>query len=243
MVIKRAHTAANVAPAIRTLFDGFNAAYPNRSKVSDGIWPSAAHTAANPSSDHEAGNAGDLTDALGDGIYITREMARRLSEDVRCNYVIHERYIFHDGVAKAYSGSNPHTGHAHVSVWEDKRGDDSPWDIGEEADVLDYFIIPVVCETAETLAAAKAKCDSLGIKKDVCGNALYAHANKTKGEQLQAWVRITAGVGSLKGIPTNAESAAAMGLVKDVRLPSCDAIAADLATARDRIARAKVALG
>lgn len=249
--MRRAHTAENVAPAIKTLLAQIDAAYPARRRTteghdSDGIWPSPQHTAANPDSDHEAGNALDIDDDLsgvdGRPPMVTPAMARALSTHRACKYTIHDGRIYRGGSSAPYTGSNPHTGHVHISVWEDRRDDKTPWDLGEEEDVLDYYIIPIVCETEAHLAAAKARCAALGIKAVSCGNALYAHANKEKGEKLQAWVKATPGVGSLKGVPTTAETAAAMGVVKQVPIPSCGSLADDLAEAEAKIARAREAL-
>ncbi|MDZ4181163.1 MAG: hypothetical protein U1E29_18325 [Coriobacteriia bacterium] len=145
MVVKRSHISENVAPAIRVLLQQVNAAYPNRLKTtvghdSDGIWPSPSHTARNPNSDHEAGNALDIDDDLsgvdGDGAEVTPGMARRLSLHPSCHYTIHDGMKYYAGVACAYQGANPHEGHVHVSVYEDKRANPAPWQL--EAIVTDY---------------------------------------------------------------------------------------------------------
>ena len=136
MVVRRRHTAANVAPTLRVLRADVNAAYPARLRASagtdaDGIWPSAAHSKASPNSDHEAGNALDIDDDLSgrDGVapMVTPSMAKTLSLHPSCNYAIHDDMIYEDGVGRAYSGSNKHTGHIHVSVHESKRNDTSHW--------------------------------------------------------------------------------------------------------------------
>ena len=127
MVVKRSHTNANIAPAIWRLREQVNAAYPNRSKVSDGIWPSAAHTAANPNSDHEAGNALDITADLGDGQRV-KALYELLKGDRRLSYLIHDGLIWSaERGERAYTGSNPHRTHMHVSVKESRRDDASYW--------------------------------------------------------------------------------------------------------------------
>lgn len=126
MVVKRAHTTANVAPALRQLLAQVNAAYPKRSKASDGIWPSAAHTKASPNSDHEAGNALDLTDNLG-GMSITHGWLDPIRKDSRCRYVIHDGRIGDASGWRTYTGANPHKTHAHISVHESKRKDARAW--------------------------------------------------------------------------------------------------------------------
>lgn len=140
MVVKRTHTAENVAPAIRTLLAQVNAAYPNRLRTTaghdaDGIWPSAAHTAANPDSDHESGNAADIDDDLSGTQLppqVTPDFARRLSLHRACDYTIHDSRLWSNGLSYPYAGSNPHTGHVHVSVKELRRDDTTPWDIGDD---------------------------------------------------------------------------------------------------------------
>lgn len=127
MVVRRAHTTANVAPALRTLLDQVNAAYPKRSKASDGVWPSKAHTAASPNSDHEAGNALDITDNLGGGATVTHAWLDPIRRDPRVKYVIHDGRIGDAAGWRAYTGSNPHKTHAHVSVHESRRRDARAW--------------------------------------------------------------------------------------------------------------------
>ena len=103
MVVRRRHTSVNIAPAIKKLLAQINAAYPNRKKASDGIWPSAAHTRANPSSQHEAGNALDVTDSLGNGQVVDSIVqAIAKSNDSRLGKVIHNRRVFEHGVWRTY---------------------------------------------------------------------------------------------------------------------------------------------
>lgn len=138
MTIRRTHTAANVAPCLVTLQAQFDAAYPARRTTvagtdSEGIWPSKRHSQLNPNSDHEGGNAWDCDDDLsgvdGKPPEITPVMAALISTDPRCKYAIHDGRIYSDGVGKAYGGSNPHTGHLHVSVYDATRADARAWDI------------------------------------------------------------------------------------------------------------------
>ena len=77
------------APAAKAALAQATKRWPNRSKSSDGIVPSAAHTAANPRSDHEPGKAGychawDLTHDPGDGCdcdAISRKLAASFVSD------------------------------------------------------------------------------------------------------------------------------------------------------------------
>jgi len=115
------------APAAKALLEQATARWPARSKASDGIVPSAAHTAANPSSDHEPlapplppyCHAADLTHDPAHGCDCGRiAEALRVSRDRRIKYVIHDSRIFDakTWTWRAYSGSNPHEKHMHVSI-------------------------------------------------------------------------------------------------------------------------------
>lgn len=117
------------------------ALWPNRNKASDGTCASQAHSQQNPSSDHEPNENGealafDLTDdpahgvdtwALWDGI--------RLRKDPRVKYGICDDRMFSSYSTsgypawtwRPYSGSNPHTTHAHTSILEGHENDTSPW--------------------------------------------------------------------------------------------------------------------
>ena len=136
----RAHTKENVAPAIDKLRAQINREFPNRDKGSDGIWPSAAHHKANPTSDHENGNALDIDDDLsgkdGHGAEVTPKLAQQLSADPRCKYTIHDGVIYKNGVGRKYRGANKHETHIHVSVYESKRRDNSPWRLTDTMHVV-----------------------------------------------------------------------------------------------------------
>jgi hypothetical protein len=113
--------------------------WPNRSRASDGIVPSAAHTAANPTSDHEPGKAGychayDLTHDPDHGCdckVIAEKL--RLARDQRVKYIIFDRRICSSQVEpwtwRPYGGTNPHDKHMHVSIIDTKAAclDVSAW--------------------------------------------------------------------------------------------------------------------
>ena len=133
MVVRRTHTAGNVAPALVVLKSQINRAYPNRDHASDGVWPSAAHTRANPRSDHEAGNALDVDNDLAAGVDV-QVIARAIaaSADRRVNYIIHAGRIWtHADGWHIYRGSNRHDTHMHLSVHESIRGSAAPWVISK----------------------------------------------------------------------------------------------------------------
>lgn len=128
--------ACTPAPACKAALAQATARWPNRSRVSDGICPSAAHSVASPTSDHERGNAVDLTHDPANGCdahaWARALVARR---DPRVSYIISDRRIANSTSIsghppwtwRAYNGSNPHTAHAHVSIKSGARGDCSPW--------------------------------------------------------------------------------------------------------------------
>ena len=131
------------APAITTLLQRINDAFPERSKVSDGIMGDAAHQARQ--SDHNDGNALDVTHDPEHGPDL-EAMAEALIRDPRTHYVIWRSRIrnvaFEDGAWRPYNGASPHDHHLHVSVHAEQRDDTSPWDIS-----------PIAAAEPEELAA------------------------------------------------------------------------------------------
>lgn len=124
------------APAAKAVLAQATARWPGRSTASDGICPSAAHTAQNPTSDHERGMAVDLTHspATGCDAHAWAE-ALRVARDPRVKYIISNgRIAASYAVAgypawawRPYSGSNRHSSHVHVSLKDEARNDVSPW--------------------------------------------------------------------------------------------------------------------
>jgi hypothetical protein len=117
---------ATLAKSIVKLREQINARYPNRSKISDGTWPSAAHRRQSPNSDHNNGNAIDFTHDPKNG-FSSEKLADhlRVSRDPRLKYVISNRKIASGKTGwkwTRYSGSNAHDKHVHISV---NRGPDS----------------------------------------------------------------------------------------------------------------------
>lgn len=114
---------ARLANSLVRLRDQVNAAYPSRSKASDGWIGDAAH--ASSASDHNPNSQGvvnalDLTNDPANGFD-----AHALADRLRQNRHPNLRYIISNGrIASAgtnwawgkYSGSNPHSKHIHVSV-------------------------------------------------------------------------------------------------------------------------------
>ncbi len=117
-------------PAAIALLRQATAIAPKRMKASDGLLPSAAHLKASPNSDHNTGLAVDLTHDPKSGIDCS-EIFEKLKEDERVEYLIFNKKIWSKAKAKqgnrAYTGSNPHTKHLHISIKADKANDTSPW--------------------------------------------------------------------------------------------------------------------
>lgn len=121
------------APACRKALEEASQLWPNRRKTSDGICSSPTHRKQSPNSDHDFGNAVDLSDDPANGCDAHR-LADLLSKanDPRVKYIISNRRIWNPsrdkpGVWRPYSGSNPHTLHIHVSIHSHARGSTAAW--------------------------------------------------------------------------------------------------------------------
>ncbi len=130
--------AWRVAESLDVLLGQVNALFPKRSKVSDGSIGDAAH--ASRSSDHNpwlklAGQpvvtARDYTHHPVGGLDC-QKLADALvkSGDKRIKYIIWNRRIWQAGKWTAYTGSNPHTQHLHLSVVANALCDSTtPWNL------------------------------------------------------------------------------------------------------------------
>lgn len=130
-----------VARSLEKLRHQFNAAFPNRSTVSDGGIGDLSHQ--NTNSDHNPWygpgivTARDFTHDPEHGMDIDRITDElQASRDPRIKYVIANGWImdsrpqFSPWKWVRYHGSNPHTKHFHISVVADPRCDDpSPWNL------------------------------------------------------------------------------------------------------------------
>lgn len=116
-----------LADALLKLREQVNAAYPKRSKASDGSIGDTAHSARtsdhNPDA-HGVVNAIDITHDPASGCDAGKlAEALRRSRDPRIKYVIFGGRIFSSKVEpwvwRPYSGANRHDKHVHVSVQND----------------------------------------------------------------------------------------------------------------------------
>lgn len=131
-----------LAPALVTLGNEVNTAYPDRPKVSDGWLGDAAHQARK--SDHNVGNDGlvhaiDVTDwdadtkvQIDDVAFALVEHLRK-TKDPRVKYVIFRSRMFSSYSTSTrrawewgpYTGTNPHIKHCHISCNDDPYEDDA----------------------------------------------------------------------------------------------------------------------
>lgn len=124
---------ARLASSLVRLRDQINAAYPNRSKASDGWIGDAAHRAS--ASDHNPNSADvvcalDLTHSPQTG-FDAHALADRLRVNRHPNlkYIISNRRICGDWTGWnwwPYNGSNPHSSHVHFSVGNGNDGQSTP---------------------------------------------------------------------------------------------------------------------
>lgn len=122
------------SPALlcRAALQQATAKWPYRDKKSDGIMSSQEHKKQNPYSDHDWGNAFDLThdpahgcDAHGWAAWLVKQNFPEVK------YVISNSKIWskkrQDEGWREYKGSNPHVKHVHVSINERYRNTVRTW--------------------------------------------------------------------------------------------------------------------
>jgi hypothetical protein len=139
---------AHLAPSLVRLRTEVNATWPTRSKASDGWIGDAAHAAR--ASDHNPDNSGRVhaIDVTVAGIDKARLIARAIA-DPRTAYVISDRRIWENPAAypgrgywRAYTGTNPHVAHVHISSrrgsWADST---ASWGVSTAATVGGPIII------------------------------------------------------------------------------------------------------
>jgi hypothetical protein len=133
------------APTCRVALDELTLTHPKRDRRSDGICASPQHHAQNPNSDHERGDAYDVTHDPYHQVDCW-DLSNLLVEkrDHRVLYVIWQRVIWRSydkpGLPawepEHYYGTNPHTTHMHVSIRHEIRSDTEDWwsDVFTDAD-------------------------------------------------------------------------------------------------------------
>lgn len=166
------------APACKAALAQATALWPNRNRASDGICGDARHQAR--VSDHNEGNAFDLTHDPAGGCDAHRLVQGLVDRrDPRVKYVISNGRIWNPNVSpdwRAYSGENPHTKHAHVSIHATARDDTSTWFPINDQEDWD------MATADEVLAAANATKDAVyAVKAHLEGVITTVQAN-LKGE-------------------------------------------------------------
>lgn len=118
-----------LAKSLEQLRTQLNAAFPNRSKVSDGSIGDQAHSAR--VSDHNPVNGVvHAIDVTNDPVGPTgHTLSRQLINDSRVKYVIFAGEIWkaRTGQWEQYRGANRHDHHVHVSVKAESADNVSPW--------------------------------------------------------------------------------------------------------------------
>lgn len=119
--------AKSAVPAAIALLRQATALWPKREKASDGLLPSRAHIAQSPNSDHNTGFAVDLTHDPIKGPDCAK-IFKELKKDKRVKYLIFRGVIWSpEKGLRAYTGSNPHMKHLHVSIKDGHGKDTSDW--------------------------------------------------------------------------------------------------------------------
>lgn len=150
-----------LAKSLETLRDQVNAAYPNRSKKSDGWIGDVRHQKAG-TSDHLPNKAGvvtaiDITNDPANGLD-SRTLAENLvaSRDERIKYIISDGQIVSSKQQpwkwRKYTGANGHFHHVHISVMPTPALYDGagPWQINSAA------VLPRTTKTDEQQAGTTA---------------------------------------------------------------------------------------
>lgn len=122
-----------LSPALSRLRDEANAAWPNRSKASDGWIGDASHSARKSDHNPDYGDGGIVraTDTTNDGIDVDHFIARAIA-DPRTAYVISRGRIwqnpavYRNGGWRTYTGANKHNHHVHVSARHGAAYDRNP---------------------------------------------------------------------------------------------------------------------
>lgn len=135
--------AWTLAPALAALISDVNQEWPNRSKALDGTIGDAAHAARKSEHNPNREPGDDVPDGYVTAADITAEgidtgrLIDVLIRDPRVWYVIHKGRIYsrtYGFTNRAYTGSNPHTGHIHVSIVQTRKAcdDQADWLAGRK---------------------------------------------------------------------------------------------------------------
>lgn len=122
---------ATAAPACVAALAEATKLWPTRNTAADGILSSRKHQQVYGTSDHDLGNAFDLTHDPNDGVDCNLLSAMlRARVDPRVKYIIWNRRIWNPSISpdwRVYDGDNPHTAHMHVSIYASQRDNLGLW--------------------------------------------------------------------------------------------------------------------
>lgn len=124
-----------IAPALDRLRSEVNAKWPDRSRASDGWIGDASHSSR--TSDHNPNSRGSVNamDVTASGIS-TDALIAAAKKHPSVRYIIFNRRIMNRDIgnfrSRPYSGSNPHTKHVHISLYQRRSAEDDTrsWGLG-----------------------------------------------------------------------------------------------------------------
>lgn len=124
---------ATLAGSLRNLFAEIDDVWPNRDRRTDGWIGDSSHQQRQ--SDHNPDSRGIVhaIDIDKDGIEPMLVVEACISDDRPTSYVVYNRTIWsrtRDFRPRAYTGSNPHTSHIHVSILYGTHWESSDWGWG-----------------------------------------------------------------------------------------------------------------
>lgn len=182
--------ACRCAPALLELRAELNARWPERDRASDGCCGDAAHAARK--SDHNPDAAGyahalDVDEDLRPGLQNggLQFLVLVLLADPRTKYVIYEGRIYYPGSApRAYTGSNAHLHHLHLSIKAGSTHDRRPW-LGGTTDMLTPQEIDAIADRVVAKLNAEATLAE-GIPADHGLARLLARTDQRAGDAANA---------------------------------------------------------
>ena len=116
----------HLAPALDQLRAEVNALWPNRSKASDGTIGDAAHSSRTSDHNPNARRSVNAIDITASGIDV-QKLINAAKKHPSVRYIIHNRKIMNRDIgnfaARPYRGSNPHTAHVHISLYQTRAAE------------------------------------------------------------------------------------------------------------------------
>ena len=111
----------HLAPALDQLRAEVNALWPNRSKASDGTIGDAAHSSRTSDHNPNARRSVNAIDITASGVDV-QKLINAAKKHPSVRYIIFNRRIMNRDIgnfkARSYGGSNPHTKHVHISLYQ-----------------------------------------------------------------------------------------------------------------------------